>query len=265
MNDSVIIEPLRKDDDRGLFRLVDKERLRLSMYFPVTCARCPDARATRIYIKEILARSAKREFFCFVMRDYEGGDPIGLVFLKEFDWSIPKCETAYFISSIYERRGMTSMALIWATDHAFTELGMQKDVARERPRTEARDFGVQLEALERHARPALGVDVRRHVDRGHAEFLLDEERAAVGDLVGAHFGRPGIGHGLGRHLPGALRLAADTQRNDGFDARHEVARAVPGRGDFFERREVGDAHRQRAALLAVLEDRLFGGRGVDAV
>lgn len=133
MNDSVIIEPLRKDDDRGLFRLVDKERLRLSTYFPVTCARCPDARATRNYIKEILGRSEKREFFCFVMRDYEGGDPIGLVFLKEFDWSIPKCETAYFISSIYERRGMTSMALIWATDHAFTELGMQKVYARIAP------------------------------------------------------------------------------------------------------------------------------------
>ncbi|HMC98117.1 MAG TPA: GNAT family protein, partial [Flavobacteriales bacterium] len=55
------------------------------------------------------------------------------VFLKEFDWSIPKCETAYFISSIYERRGITSLGVIWAVDHAFTVLGMEKVYARIAP------------------------------------------------------------------------------------------------------------------------------------
>ncbi|MEO8589117.1 MAG: GNAT family N-acetyltransferase [Flavobacteriales bacterium] len=133
MTDSVIIEPIRKDDFKGLFRLVDQERARLNTYFPVTSARCSDPGATRDYIKEILVRTTRREFYCFVMRDYEGGDPIGLVFLKEFDWSIPKCETAYFISSIYERRGITSLGVIWATDYAFTQLDMQKVYARIAP------------------------------------------------------------------------------------------------------------------------------------
>lgn len=130
MSDSVIIEPITKEDHEGLFRLVEADRARLHTYFPVTCAHCSDPRATRNYIKEMLVRSKRREFFCFVMRDYEGGDPIGLVFLKEFDWTVPKCETAYFISSIYERRGLTTLGVYWAVDHAFTQLGVEKVLAR---------------------------------------------------------------------------------------------------------------------------------------
>lgn len=133
MSDSVIIEPIEKDDYAGLFRLVDSERGRLLPNFPVTCAHCSDPRSTRAYIKDMVARAKRREFFCFTMRDYEGGDPIGLVFLKEFDWTVPKCETAYFISSIYEGKGITTMGLFWAVDFAFSQLGMVKVFARVDP------------------------------------------------------------------------------------------------------------------------------------
>lgn len=130
MSDSVIIEPVVKDDHKTVYRLVQAERARLMPYFPVTCKRCSDPSATRSYIKEMLTRAKRQEFFCFVMRDYEGGEAIGLIFLKEFDWTVPKCETAYFISSIYERRGLTTMGLMWTVDYAFTKLGMQKVFAR---------------------------------------------------------------------------------------------------------------------------------------
>ncbi|MBL0128494.1 MAG: GNAT family N-acetyltransferase [Flavobacteriales bacterium] len=133
MSDSVIIEPIEKDDYQGLFRLIEAERERLLPYFPVTCAHCSDPRATRSYIKDMIARAKRKEFFCFAMRDYEGGDPIGLVFLKEFDWTVPKCETAYFIGSIYERKGLTTLGVMWAVDYAFTQLNMEKVFARVDP------------------------------------------------------------------------------------------------------------------------------------
>lgn len=133
MSDSVIIEPIEKDDFLGLFKLVDSERARLQPYFPVTCAHCSDPRSTRAYIKDMIARAKHREFFCFAMRDYEGGAPIGLIFLKEFDWTVPKCETAYFIGSVYERKGITTMGLMWAVDYAFSQLGMEKVFARVDP------------------------------------------------------------------------------------------------------------------------------------
>lgn len=130
MIDSVIIEPIGKDDDDGFYRLVESERERLSTYFPVTTGRCTDVRNTRKYIKEMLERSEQRELFCYVMRDYEGGPPIGALFLKQFDWSIPKCETAYFISSVYEGHGISTLGLIWVTDLAFSKFGVNKVYAR---------------------------------------------------------------------------------------------------------------------------------------
>jgi RimJ/RimL family protein N-acetyltransferase len=130
MIDSVIIEPITKDDDDGFFRLVESDRARLATYFPQTTGHATDRRTTRAYIRDMLARTHQREFFCFVMRDYESGPPIGAVFLKQFDWSVPKCETAYFISSIYQGHGITTLGLIWATDFAFSELEVNKVFAR---------------------------------------------------------------------------------------------------------------------------------------
>ena len=130
MIDSVIIEPITKNDDEGYHRLIRSEHQRLAPYFPQTTSSCTDRRATRRYIKDMIARGQQREQFCFVLRDYEGGDPIGAVFLKQFDWNIPKCETAYFISSVYEGHGLSTLGLIWATDHAFSQLGVQKVYAR---------------------------------------------------------------------------------------------------------------------------------------
>lgn len=130
MIDSVIVEPITKDDDEGYFRLVSSERERLAGYFPQTTANCMDLRGTRTYIKEMIERARRKEWYCFVMRDYEGGDPIGAIFLKQFDWNIPKCETAYFISSVYAGHGLTTLGLIWATDLAFSRLGVNKVYAR---------------------------------------------------------------------------------------------------------------------------------------
>ena len=130
MIDSVIIEPIGRNDDEGFYRLVESERARLAPFFPVTTGRCSDVRNTRKYIKEMMERAEGRELYCFVMRDYEGGPPIGAVFLKQFDWNIPKCEAAYFISSVYEGHGISTLGLIWATDLAFSTLGVNKVYVR---------------------------------------------------------------------------------------------------------------------------------------
>jgi RimJ/RimL family protein N-acetyltransferase len=154
MAESVIIEPIARDDHEGIFRLVNAERERLLPWFPITCANCKDARSARSYIKELMARMKRQEHFCFVMRDYEGGDPIGLVFLNEFDRIVNKCEAAYFISSIYERKGLTTLGVYWAVDYAFTRLGMQKVYARVVPENIAsckvlENCGFQREGLLR--------------------------------------------------------------------------------------------------------------------
>lgn len=133
MSNYVIITPLVADDAEPLLKLVSEERTDLSMYFPVTTARLTDRREAKRYVTELLERAKTREMFCFVLRDHEGAEPAGMVFLKQFDWGVPKCEIAYFVGATYRRQGYATFGVIWALDHAFTTLGMHKVYARVDP------------------------------------------------------------------------------------------------------------------------------------
>ncbi|MBL8009257.1 MAG: GNAT family N-acetyltransferase [Flavobacteriales bacterium] len=133
MSDSVIIEPVSKADDAGFHRLVGREKGRLLPYFPVTVGRCTDVGATRRYLKELVASAKEGSYFCFVLRDYEGSDPIGALFLKQFDRTVGRCEVAYFIGEAHSGQGYGTLGVMWAVDHAFSRLGMSKVVARIAP------------------------------------------------------------------------------------------------------------------------------------
>ncbi|MBV6403918.1 MAG: GNAT family N-acetyltransferase [Flavobacteriales bacterium] len=133
MSDSVIIEPACKTDDAGFHRLVSREQARLRPYFPVTVSRCTDVGATRRYLKELVASAKAGSFHCFMLRDYEGSDPIGALILKQFDHALGKCEVAYFISEAHGGQGYATLGVMWAVDHAFGRLGMRKAVARIAP------------------------------------------------------------------------------------------------------------------------------------
>jgi ribosomal-protein-serine acetyltransferase len=154
MSNYVIITPLVADDAEPLLKLVAEERADLSMYFPVTTARLTDRRAAKRYVTELLERAKAREMFCFILRDHEGGEPAGMVFLKQFDWGVPKCEIAYFVGSTYRKQGFATYGVIWALDHAFTVLGMHKVFARVDPGNKAsisvlESCGFQQEGLLR--------------------------------------------------------------------------------------------------------------------
>jgi ribosomal-protein-serine acetyltransferase len=133
MSNYVIITPLVSDDAEGFLRLIEAERDDLTTYFPVTTARMTDHRSARRYVSELLDQAKARTMYCFVLRDHEGGDPAGAVFLKQLDWSVPKCEVAYFVGSTYRRQGFATYGVIWAVDHAFSVLGMKKVYARVDP------------------------------------------------------------------------------------------------------------------------------------
>ena len=114
-----------------------------------------------------------------------------------------------------------------------------------------------------HAGAGLRIHVGRAVHRARAVPVLDEEGEPVGDGVGARLGASEIGQRLGGDGPGALGLAADADGDDRTHLRHDVAGTVPGRGNALDRVEVGDADRERALALAIVDDRLLGFAGID--
>ncbi len=154
MSNYVIINPLVADDAEGLLALVQAEQLDLSLYFPVTTTRMTDRRSARRYVGELLERAKAREMFGFVLRDHEDAPPAGMVFLKQFDWGVPKCEIAYFVGSTWRRQGYATFGVIWALDHAFTTLGVRKVFARVDPENQAsikvlEHCGFELEGILR--------------------------------------------------------------------------------------------------------------------
>jgi ribosomal-protein-serine acetyltransferase len=124
--DEVIVRAITSVDADGFFRLCEGERKRISNYFPVTTERTADERSTAIYVHELVEQAQRRETYCFLVFLPDRADPVGAVFLKSFDWRIPKCEMAYFVATQHQCKGIGSAAVAWAADEALRRLGMER-------------------------------------------------------------------------------------------------------------------------------------------
>src|SRR5690606_23191518 len=79
-------------------------------------------------IKMFVDLAAKNELYVFVIEKDEL--VIGVLFLKNLDKRVNKCEVAYFIDKDEENKGHISHAIQQATDYAFKDLGMNKVYCR---------------------------------------------------------------------------------------------------------------------------------------
>jgi ribosomal-protein-serine acetyltransferase len=135
--DEVIVRAVTTDDAGGFFRLCDGERQRIHNYFPVTTERTVDERAAAGYVRELIDQAQRREAYCFLVWLPGDPDPVGAVFLKSFDWRIPKCEMAYFVAAKHQGKGIGSAAVAWAADEALRRLGMERVFLRIDPQNTA--------------------------------------------------------------------------------------------------------------------------------
>jgi ribosomal-protein-serine acetyltransferase len=79
-----------------------------------------------LYIDQKILQAEAKENFCFVIEDPEEEQLVGAVFLKSFDWSVPKCELAYFIDREYEGMGVISGSLKQMINYCFNTLKINK-------------------------------------------------------------------------------------------------------------------------------------------
>lgn len=115
-----------KEDFEGLYNLIEKNRERLIRYFPKTSAAIIDLEAAKKFTKQRVKQALEREQYCFVISKKSHAELIGLVMVKNIDWTIPKGELAYFIDENYEGLGITSNAVKWVVEYCFEQLEMEK-------------------------------------------------------------------------------------------------------------------------------------------
>ena len=120
------IRPVETEDYPSLFTVIEKNRERLITYFPKTSQSIKDLETTKKFIKQKVRQGLQKEQFCFVIASESNGEIIGMVMIKNIDWTVPKGELAYFIDKDFEGMGIMSNAVKWVVEFCFEQLEMEK-------------------------------------------------------------------------------------------------------------------------------------------
>ncbi len=123
--DNLTLRPLESNDASAFFDLIDRNRIRLRDYFPVTISVITNLENCKRYIEEKAEQALIREHYCYVIADKQSR-LLGLIILKNIDWRVPKGELAYFIDKDYEGKGITSRALSALVSYCFDTMEMNK-------------------------------------------------------------------------------------------------------------------------------------------
>ncbi|MGP8217064.1 MAG: GNAT family N-acetyltransferase [Bacteroidia bacterium] len=113
-------------DSLQLLEMMQDNRARLLDYFPVSAGSMKDISSTKKYISEKIKQAKAKEILTFIIYDNTQSRPIGMIFIKSIDWSIPKAELAYFIDKKYEGQGIISKGLKHIIAYCFDTLKMNK-------------------------------------------------------------------------------------------------------------------------------------------
>ncbi|MCW3071514.1 MAG: N-acetyltransferase [Bacteroidetes bacterium] len=124
--DNYMLRPLQLADAPQLLQLIAANRKRINNYLPKTAQAVYDKSSAKNYIREKLKNEKEKREFCFLIIDQDKQEPCGAVFLKNFEWSVPKCELGYFIDKEYEGRGVTSGAIKVIISYCFEVLLLNK-------------------------------------------------------------------------------------------------------------------------------------------
>jgi ribosomal-protein-serine acetyltransferase len=124
--DNYLIRLINKDDAQAFHGIISENKKRISNYLPKTTLANSDLESTIIYIDQKMQQAEAKENFCFVIENIENHELVGAVFLKSFDWSVPKCELGYFVDYKSEGKGIISKALKQIINYCFSVLRLNK-------------------------------------------------------------------------------------------------------------------------------------------
>ncbi|WP_452602620.1 GNAT family N-acetyltransferase [Pontimicrobium sp. MEBiC06410] len=109
--DNYKIKLLESSENKAFFNLIENNRVRLEDFFAGTVSRTQTFEDTVAYCREIEERITNKTYLPFIIIDTTTNDFVGLVDVKNIDWSIPKAELGLFIDKHYEGKGITTKAM----------------------------------------------------------------------------------------------------------------------------------------------------------
>jgi len=115
---------IEEKEFKDFFQLINNNKERLKRYFPVTVQKNENIHLTIDYLKELTEKTKNRETYVYGI--YTQKILIGVIFIKNIDWRIPKCELGYFIDKDYEGKGLMSKVIDDTIKYCFEKLKIEK-------------------------------------------------------------------------------------------------------------------------------------------
>ena len=151
---------LEQKDTKSFFELIQNNATRLHQYFPITARENSSLVATENYINRKIREVAAKENYTFKIVANDTHLPIGILIIKELNWTQKTCELAYFIDANYEGKGYITKGVAQLMNYAKETLQLEKVIVRI-----GEDNPGSLRIAEKH-----GFVLIKRLKGGHEDF-----------------------------------------------------------------------------------------------
>ncbi|WP_282122799.1 GNAT family N-acetyltransferase [Algibacter mikhailovii] len=119
------ISPIHPKDGWNLcnFACANEDRLRL--YFPKTLEQNLNPELSNIFVEKKVQVFHKKEEFLFTIKGNDDYKVVGLIYIKELDWTKKQGEFAYAIDYNIEGQGLMTKSIALLSDYAFETLHLE--------------------------------------------------------------------------------------------------------------------------------------------
>ncbi len=118
---------LTSEHSTAFFQLIDTNRSRLEDFFAGTLKHTSSLEDTIEYCKQIEEKTQAKTYFPYLIIEKNTKKTVGLIDVKNIDWSIPKAELGAFIDHNFEGLGIITKSAEYVMDlivktHKFKKL-----------------------------------------------------------------------------------------------------------------------------------------------
>lgn len=123
--DSYYIDPIKHEDAWNLCNFVVSNEDRLRRFFPKTLQQNQTPDLAKIFVDKKTRQFNLKEEFLFTIKEKKSHILVGLVYIKELDWTKKQGEFAYCIGYSYESQGITTRSVKVLSEFAFKDLALE--------------------------------------------------------------------------------------------------------------------------------------------
>ncbi len=117
------IDSIHDTDAESLSKLMTANFERFHRYFPKTLEQNLSSKNSKLFIQNKTEQFNSKTEFLFVLKEMT--KVIGLIYIKELDWTKKQGEFAYCIGKEYSGKGLMSETVKRLSAYAFNELGLE--------------------------------------------------------------------------------------------------------------------------------------------